>query len=150
MGIVKFHLACITSEANQPDKCPVWNKNAEDINFWDFFFLAFLAFFMIWCFYYLTVLGHKLLCGPFWKNKFLMITVWWSTSLTTSMLCLCLTGWRRASQSGVYQGQGPVPPEGAGEGGWKPSGEPNSFHQPLRATAPEQRPICSDTYLRAW
>jgi len=44
----------------------------------------------------------------------------------TPLLCVCLTGWRRASQPGVHQGQGLVPPEGAGEGGWKPSGELHS------------------------
>lgn len=46
-----------------------------------------------------------------------------SIYLSIAGLCLCLTGWRGASQSGVHQGQGFVPPEGAGEGGWKPSGE---------------------------
>lgn len=115
------------SQRNHPDnaKC----KNPKNINFGlsDVVKLrlsncirpgAFLCFFFK---IFIVARCSTLLCWPKGWQEYLSERL---------ILFLCLTGWRRASQSGVYQGQGPVPPEGAGEGGWKPSGELKSFHQP--------------------
>lgn len=60
--------------------------------------------------------------------------------LKTSLKVLrfvCPTGWRRSSQSGVHQGQRPIPPEGVGEGGWQPSGELDGPTSSLFSPCPE-------------